>query len=150
MNQYLGRSANICLLLALGLLTTVVIFYVPSYSASAPQTAGLEVADLWLGELSVGASEKNAAEIVHPIELSLTNRSSAPIRVVGIDWGCLGGFCIAFDLKEGIVLQPGKTIRLPGKLKCGAGAFSGQSSVWYDDGCLRQARFTIQGCGVLP
>lgn len=110
----------------------------------------LEIADLHLGLISATPNRPSSQERIHPISVCMVNRGSRPVRLIGMQQGCVNGFCCRFDIDGPIEIPAKGSIQVPGELKCFEGPFETELEVHYDNGALMSARYVVTGRGVNP
>jgi hypothetical protein len=142
---------SVCAVLALAAASFVARTVTDSGAAGATrQGPSLFLPDVDLGTLTAKPYDPRLPMIVHPLTVQLINRGDRPVRVVGVQQGCVRGFCCVFDFAGPFEIPAGASAQLRGELKCTEGPFDGELELYYDDGRLQTLTYRISGRGVLP
>jgi hypothetical protein len=89
----------------------------------------LRVPDIELGAIKAGDSSQGSAA-TNPLTIVVKNETNRPIRVVGVQQGCVNGFCCTFDFNGPIEVASGGTMRINGEIGCNEGQFGGELELY--------------------
>jgi hypothetical protein len=112
--------------------------------------AGVSVPDVEIPDSNQHGGNSSDTSTVVPFVVVVQNRSAAPIRIVGIQEGCVRGFCTRFDLDGPIEIAPGCDAEIRGEFRGPDGPFQDELELRYDDGSLRAKAFCVKRMGAKP
>jgi hypothetical protein len=107
----------------------------------------LTAEDIVLGTVD---SELSLSEPGGQFVLNLSNQGHQPIRIVGIPQGCFEGYCLLVNFDGPLVILPGESASVSGRIRPEPGLFHIPVTIYYDNGALSSITCHLHGEGIGP